>query len=401
MPDELYEQMLSLHEQGETTAALDELIASLRREQRWHKLFDARMLRRKAELGLPVSRPAALQDVPQDRRKEVEEAYVEAAREVGREFLTAGDIPSAWMYLQVIREPDLVRDAIEALSIPSHPDESSEQVMRIALFEGVHPTKGLQMMLKLHGPCSSITSLDQALGNLPQEARQECAGLMVRELYGDLKDSLEREVQQKLAMLPPGLSLRELIAGRDWLFEGGNYHIDVSHLNSVVRFARSVENPDDLKLALELAEYGTRLDPLLQYGGDPPFDDFYPAHLQFFKVLLDQDRDEALKFFRDKLEQEPDERDKPLLAYVLVDLLVRVGRSDEAVDLAAQYLTRLSDDVTLSFFDLCVESGRFATLREIMQTNEDPVGYAAALVSAAREPSDAKGASTGGNPPAP
>lgn len=384
MADSLYDDMFALHRRGETSAAIDKLVDTLRSERRWHKLFDARMLKRKAELGLPLSRPSSLQDVPQDQRKLVEETYISAAREVGRAFLEQGDIPSAWMYLQVIREPELVRDAIDKLAVPSHSDEASEQILRIALYEGVHPTKGLQMMLKLHGTCSSITSLDQALGNLPQADRQACAAIMVRELYHDLRDNLEREVRQKLALTPPGQSLRELIAGRDWLFNSGNYHIDVSHLNAVVRFARSIESPEDLRLALELAEYGSHLDAQLQYAGDPPFEDFYPAHVQFFRALLDQDRDEALGYFRDKLAQEPDEREKPLLAYVLVDLLVRVDRRAEAVDIAGQYLTRLSEDVTLSFFDLCQEARRFDALQSAMRGNDDPVGFGAALLAEAR-----------------
>lgn len=385
MPDSLYEELQSLTQSQPVETAIDRLIASLREQKRYHKLFDARMLKRKAELGLPVSHPASLSDVPQELRKQVEETYIDAAREVGGQFLETGDIPNAWMYLQVIREPAAVRAAIDKLPLPDHSDDAAEQVARIALYEGVHPTKGLQMLLKLHGTCSTITSLDQVLGNLAQGDRQACARVMVRELYRDLRDNVERDVQQRIAVLPPGLSLRELIAGRDWLLEGGNYHIDVSHLSSVVRFARSLETPEDLDLALQLCEYGCRLDPQLQYGGDPPFDDFYPAHQHFFRALLNRDRDEALKYFRDKLDQEPDERDKPLLAYVLVDLLMRCGRMSEAVDVAAQYLTNLGDDVSISLFDLCVDADRIDTLLTVLQERDDPVAFAAALVARARK----------------
>ncbi|MCA9055435.1 MAG: hypothetical protein KDA75_16455 [Planctomycetaceae bacterium] len=384
MSDTLYDQLRAFQQSGDADGVVDRLIESLRDQRRWHKLFDARMLKCKASLGLPVSRPASLQDVPPEHRKEVETAYVEAAREAGQAFLDAGDIPSAWMYFQVIREPQPVREAIDSLPATSNSDENLEQVMRIALFEGVHPIKGIEMMLRLHGTCSTITSLDQAIGQLPQDDRRACAALMVRELYRDLRENVEREVQQKLAMLPPGQSLRELIAGRDWLFNGGNYHIDVSHLNAVVRFARSIEDAEDLELATELAEYGCHLHPQLQYAGDPPFEDFYPSHRQFFNALLDRDRDDAIGYFQDKLDQEPDERDKPLLAYVLVDLLVRCGREDEAVDLAARYLTKLSDEVTLSFFDLCLSTSRYDALREAMQANDDPVGYASAIVAETR-----------------
>lgn len=386
MPESLFDDLSTLSTSAGTGAMLDRLIAALRDEGRYHKLFDARMLRRKQELGLPLSRPASLADVPQPQRKAVEETYIEAAREVGQLFLNSGDIPSAWMYYQVIREPAPVRDAIEALPLPTSGDEAADQLVRIALHEGVHPTRGVQMMLRLHGTCSTITSLDQALPNLPQPERRACARIMVQDLYRDLRDNLEREVQRRVAVLPPATPLRDLIAGRDWLFEGGNYHIDVSHLSSVVRFGRSLESPEDLDLALQLAEYGSHLDPQLQYGGDPPFEDFYPAHIQFFRALLNRDRDAAIAYFRDKLEQEPDERDRPLLAYVLVDLLMRSEQLDAAVDVAVEYLANLGEEVSLSVFDLCVQAGRFETLRKTLRDHEDPVGFAAALAAESARP---------------
>ena len=389
MPASLFDDLSALNASAGSSAMLDRLIAALREEGRYHKLFDARMLRRKLELGLPLSRPASLADVPQPLRKQVEETYVDAAREVGKLFLDSGDIPSAWMYYQVIREPGPVREAIEALPLPASGDESAEQLVRIALYEGVHPTRGVQMMLRLHGTCSTITSLDQALANLPQADRRACARIVVQDLYRDLRDNVERDVQRRMAMLPPATPLRELIAGRDWLFEGGNYHIDVSHLSSVVRFGRSLESPEDLEIALQLAEYGSHLDPQLQYGGDPPFDDFYPAHIQFFRALLNRDRDTAIAYFREKLEQEPDERDRPLLAYVLVDLLMRTEQLDAAVDVASEYLANLGEEVSLSLFDLCVQAGRFETLRQTLRAQEDPVGYAAALAAESARPATA------------
>lgn len=381
MSDAIYDELASLHDTAGPTQALQRLVETLGAQKNYHKRFDARMLQRKHELGLSLARPASLSDVPAHLRKQVEETYIEAAREAGEAFLQEGDIPNAWMYLQVIREPQKVREALEALPLAAEPDDATEQIMRLALYEGLHPTKGVQMMLRLHGTCSTITALDQAMANLPQEDRQACAQLMVRTLYEDLRGNIERDVQRKIATLPPGSSLRELIAARDWLFEGGNYHIDVSHLSSVVRFARSIESREELQLALELAEYGSRLDSQLQYGGDPPFEDFYPAHLQFFKALLGRDREAALDYFREKLAAEPDERDQPLLAYVLVDLLMRTGQLDEAVDVAAKHLINLGEDMTFSFADLCRQAGRLETLRDVMRRKDDPVAYTAALLA--------------------
>lgn len=384
MPETPFEQLEALKSSAGNVAVCDRLIDSLRDSGEFHKLFDAQLLKKKFELGLPLSRPASLQDVPEEHRKAVEEVYRASAREVGQLFLQRGDIPSAWMYLQVIREPDSVRQALEALPDAMDDYEKLEPILQIALHQGVHPTKAIRLMLNAHGTCSTITSLDQAMHQLNARQRSECAKLMVRSLYQDLQGSVRRHVESRISMLDPDLTLRALLAGRDWIFESGNYHVDVSHLNSVVRFARSIEAPsEELELALQLAEYGARLDPQLQYGGDPPFDAFYPAHIQFFRAVLDKNRADALQYFRDRLQQEPDEVDRPLLAYVLVDLLMRCDRLAEAVEVASRYLANLNEDVSISFDELCTKAKRMDALKQARQQAGDLVGFASALL---REP---------------
>jgi len=204
---------------------------------------------------------------------------------------------------------------------------------------------------------------------------------LVTVLYDDLKYTLQQEVQQKIATESPAESIRELIAGRDWLFEEGNYHIDVSHLNAVVRFSRFL-NPGHpiLQKAMELAEYGSRLAEQFQYPGDPPFDNFYPAHVQFFKVLVDQDRDEGLTYFQNKLDSVPNEDDKPMIAYVLVDLLTRIGRLDEAVEPAERHLNNVDESSGFSFTQLCQEAGRMDVLLNTAREKGDFVAYTAALL---------------------
>ena len=377
----LFDALDQLDSQADPAAFLSELAASVAESGDLHKLFDTRMLTKKFELGLPLSRPSSLQDVPEEHRKEVEETYVSAAREAGEKFLEQGDVTSAWMYLQVIREPEKVAAALEEVPDQIEDYERMEELIRVALYEGVNPPKAVKIMLNGHGTCSTITALEQSLPQMSQEHRQQCAKLMVQNLYTDLRDSVRRHVEQKVPLLPSDESLKSLLTGRDWIFEGGNYHIDVSHLNSVVRFARSIEAPaEELKLASELATYGSKLESTLQYDGEPPFEDFYPAHLHFFNVLLDKNRDEGLQYFRDKLEAEPDEQDKPLLAYVLVDLLIRSDKLDEAVDLSAKYLANLNEDVSISFDELCEKAGRLDVLKKTRREQGDVVGYASACL---------------------
>jgi hypothetical protein len=218
---------------------------------------------------------------------------------------------------------------------------------------------------------------------LKTEDQKQAAAMLVREIYQDLTHTLQREVSQKIAMVPPGSSIKELIAGRDWLFENDNYHIDVSHLNSIVRFARAFDPATaELSKVIELCEYGSKLSSQFQYPADPPFDQFYPAHLHFFKVLAGDNADEHLQYFRDRLEAEPDEEDKPYLAIVLVDLLMRLKRLNEAVDAATPYLCQVNDlsQNGFSYARLCQQAGRYEAWQAACEQAGDYVGYAAAVI---------------------
>ncbi|WP_437201700.1 hypothetical protein [Planctomicrobium sp. SH664] len=370
----------ALKEQG-IDSAFEQLFQRLRQRREWHNLFDAKMLQAKKDLSLPLSRPSSLQDVPAEHRKSIEHSYLLAAREVADEFLREGDFSSAWMYLQAIREPEKIAAAIDQLPDSIDDYDRLERILGIALHQGVHPEKGVKLMLNSHGTCSTITALDQLFPQLTPQQRSNCAKLMVRHLYEDLRGTVRRHLEQRLPLLEPDLPLEDLIRGREWIFEGTNYHIDVSHLSSVVRFARSIEVPaEELQLARQLAQYGAQLDRSLQYDGDPPFQNFYLAHRHYFGVLLNQHREAGLKYFREQLQAEPDERDQPILAYVLVDLLVRSEQLHEAIDVATKYLANLGEDVNISLDELCVKAGRPDVLLKLRREQDQLVGFTAALM---------------------
>jgi hypothetical protein len=381
MSEETFSQLDELQTSGGAKATIERLIAALREEKQFHKLFDAICLQKKFELGLPLTRPTSFDDVPDEQQDEFKASYVCAAREAGELLLADGDIPEAWMYLRTIGEPEKVAAALDAIDSGREVDEQTEQLINIALYEGANPVKGLEMMLRSHGTCNTVTALDQQIQELKPENRKQAACLLVNEIFGDLCQTVQSEVEQRMALAPPGDSLRELITGRDWLFADDNYHVDVSHLNAVVRFSRFLDSScPELQKAIQLAEYGANLSPQFHYAGDPPFDDFYPAHVQFFKALADESRDDAIGYFREKLDAEPDEEDKPMLAYVLVDLLTRVDRSSDAVDVAEKYLKDVEDPNGFSFAELCQQAGRLDVLQNVAREKGDLVAYTAALV---------------------
>ncbi len=383
MSDPIWTTLRSAQAQG-PAAVLSRLSAELRERRDYHKLFDALCLEKKQALGLPLDKPTSFDDVPAPVREDFERTYMDAARTVGELLLAEGKLSQAWVYFHAIRETDRVKAALEAYAVPRDSSEQSEEYLELALFKGVHPVKGVEIMLRTHGSCSTITALDQSFARLSTEDRAACAALMVRSLHTDLLQSVQREVAQRMPFAPPATTLRTLTAGRDWLFADNNYHIDVSHLHSTVRFARSLAvGAPELALARDLTEYGRQLAPQFQYAGEPPFQDYYPAHQQYFNILIGEDREAALAYFQQQLAAEPDAADQAMIAYVIVDLLVRIDRFADALPLAEQHLLSADADFSAAFAELCHKAGRPDVLLRVAEARGDLVTYATALLQTA------------------
>ncbi len=272
-------------------------------------------------------------------------------------------------------------------------------MISVALYERANPVKGLELMLKSRGTCNTISAFDQAISQLSSDERLHGAELLVTHLYDELLQSVCRDIERrnadesdrKKAQAAKSATLIEAITGREWLFDEGNYHVDVSHLGAVVRFARFL-TPQSSRLAkaVELCQYGRQLSSQFQYPSDPPFDDYYVAHLRFFQVLQGADRPKAISYFRDRLASATETDDRRLIAYVLVDLLVRTGVLEEAVLVAAEHLRDLDESSGFSFAQLCEEAGRLDLYRDTAREKGDLIGFTSALVghpTASGEPS--------------
>ena len=381
MSDTSFSQLQDQRRTGGAAAVFDALATILREQRDYHKLFDALCLKKKHELGAPLHRPTSFDDIPTEKRDAFETAYVAAAREVGLLLLADKKLGQAFVYFHALRETQPIRDVLEAAPIPRESNEESEELIDLAFFKLVHPVKGMQIMLKTHGTCSTITALDQVFQSLSPEQRAECAALLVRTLHGDLVPSIQRDVKQRMPFAPPANSLRELTAGRDWLFAENNYHIDVSHLHSTVRFARSLTpGQPELVLARDLAEYGSQLSAQFQYAGEPPFTEFYLSHIEFFKYLSNDHRDDAMAYFQHQLDHEAEPSNQAMIAYVMVDLLARTDQLDAALPIAEKYLVSADVDFAAAFSELCQKAGRFDILMRSAEQRSDLVTFASALV---------------------
>src|SRR5207249_11462875 len=84
------------------TALLDLLIRRLDERGEYRALLDAKLLKARHELGLPLIQVGSLAELPGDARTKYEERYVEAIRAVGDKLLDAGEIAGAWPYFRAI-----------------------------------------------------------------------------------------------------------------------------------------------------------------------------------------------------------------------------------------------------------------------------------------------------------
>ncbi len=381
---EPFEELRSAIAGGDVAKTLDHLVELLRRDRRHHELFDALLMRGRLRLGLPVVLAGSLDDLAEPLRGQVEQAYIAACREVGLALASAGQLREAWMYLRPVSDPALVAEVLEKIE-PN--DENLQDLIEIGVHEGMAIPLGYRLVLEKYGTCNAITMFDGVIAGRPRRDQQAAADLLVRHLHRELVANLRADIQRQEGTDPGGQSLAELVADRDWLFGEHNYHVDTTHLASVVRFARVLEDPAALRVALDLTAYGRRLHRQFQFPGEEPFKDTYPAHALLFGAMLGEDTEDALTYFRTRAEELGSEQAGTLPAEVYVALLSHLERHDEALAAAARWLppgTRATGFAP-NLMALSRRAGRFDRLIQVSQERGDLVGFAAGLVEQARQ----------------
>lgn len=360
---------------GGVEACFDALAQRFIKEKDYARLFEARLMRKRHELGLALVITEPLTDLPPKTQRAYDEGSIEAAREVGQLFLQEGQIGRAWPYFRAIGETQPVADAIDKLSA----GEGIEPAIEIAYYERVNPPKGFELILEHFGTCRAITAFNQ----YPTiEGREESAALLVRTVHSELLRNLKRGVEQREGEAPETGSISELLLGRDWLFENNAYYLDTSHVASVVQFSKELKDPEALRLALELCEYGKQLAPVYQYPGEPPFEDIFGDHGVYLRALLGEKTDQAVAHFRRKLPAgDPHEVDTSP-AQALVRLLVRLGRFGEAIQVHRTYLRGIEPMFLQcpTLIELCAMAGDRRLLREIALDQGDLLAFTAAAV---------------------
>ena len=368
-------------------AACRRLCDRLREDKDYHALFYALLMRKRHELGVSPVPTGPSKDLPESAHAPYEDAIRHAGRLVGGLYLQEGRLPEAWWYFRMLGEPAPVKAALEERQ-PGEGDDV-QSLVQIAFYEGVHPRKGFDWVLERFGICSAITTLSGQEVRCAAEDRQYCLQRLVQALYAELRERLAAEIERRDGKRPPEADVAEgavvkLIEGRDWLFEDDGYHIDTSHLSSVVQMSVDLPPCRELHLARELCAYGKRLSSRFRGRNEPPFEDMYEAYDKYLGVLTGEDVAGGVAYYREQMEKNAAAGGGSFPAEVLVNLLLRLERPKEALAVARKHLVN-ADGQRLTcpgVAELAQQVGDYGTLAEAVREKGDAVHFLAGLLGA-------------------
>lgn len=373
-------------------AAIDWLCRHLEDIKDYGNLFYALLLKKRHELGVSPVPTEAASALPEALHEPYEDAIREAGRRVGRLFLETGDIPRAWMYFRMLGEPEPVAQALEQRVLAE--GEDCQPLIDVAYHQGVHPRKGFDWILERYGICNAITTLSGSEFPDPS-VREYCIRQLVRALYEQLRQRLADDLAQRTGTEPSAESIRQLLTEHEWPAIEDYYHVDVSHLSSVVQMSVALPPGEELNLARELCLYGRRLSSRFLYPGDPPFEDTYRDYGIYLDVLASENVEAGLAHFRAKVETADPETIGTYPADVLVNLLLRLKRPTEALAIARRYLAKADTGRpgSPSLAELCRLATDYETLAEVSRERNDPVHFLAGRIAATRPKDDPSPAS--------
>ena len=413
-PDDIFSQLAATADAAGAAAMFDALAASLKARGRWHALFDLRLLQARISLGLPATGELTGRggegDVSPADRDQLDERSLAACREVGWPLLEAGQVAAAWMYLRAAATPAEVAEKLAGLAhgitasqenLQAIDDEETaarlQEIVHVALWEGLDPAIGIDLVIRTQGTCNSITAYEQAVSRLPARRQAPAAGVLVHHLHREVAGALAADLTQRgAAVTATDMSMASIIPLLDLLREVGgaddaSIHVDVSHLQSVLRIARVCTDPDVIREAWELACYACRLPSDVVYPGEPPFENVGESSRLFFGAQLGHDVDRAIGFFRRSAARARLEESGTLPSDTLVLLLTRLGRSTEALHAALERpaegpmpSTMLASGMLPSLVELATAANSWDALLAVCRERGDEITFAATLAARKR-----------------
>ncbi len=377
-----------LADKRETPAdMLDQMVDHFRATEQPMELFEALKMRIRSQLDLPLVTEENEPSRPEDVERQLEIGLLDACREAGTMLMKQGRVGEGWMYLRPTGDAELAKELLADHEIT---EENYDEMVQVLLHEGIDVGRGFQAVIDNQGTCNSITLYEQAIVSRSKADRKAAASRLLNHLYGELIELVRNDIASREDAPGDEEDLAQMVEKRKWVLGEGGYHLDTTHLSSTVRVATQLEDPDELRKAWELTQYGRRLNHQFQYPGEEPFVDFYPAHSAYFSVLLGENIDAGLRMFERKARSVDVAEHGTAAIEAYVDLLDRVGRPADAVaacvelvpsDLPPQRIVPLLIDIA-GRAKAAGDLSAFDTALEYCKSHNDVLGYAAVLHAA-------------------
>ncbi len=363
-------------------AVLESAAQLFREQNRYHDLFEVLKMQVRRRIGLPLLYSDSGDNLTEAQRTQLEDGLIAACREVGSHLIRAGKVREGWMYLRPVGDKT---EALQLLSGVEEEEDNLDELVEVLLHEGIDIGRGFGLVLNNYGTCNAITTYDQSLSRRSRTEQLPAAHQLLHRVHDELVANVKADIARQEGAQPRETTLKDLVTDREWLFADSAYHLDTTHLAATVRIARVLSDAADIQLALDLTEYGSRLNPQFQYVGDEPFAETYPSHSLYFSALLGQNVDEALAYFRQKAEMIDAHYHGMAAIENYVDLLSRLGRYSEAIDAAIE-LTPADVNTSgwgPSLLDLAGKAGAYEKVIDYCRQKGDLLGYTAAVVQSA------------------
>ncbi len=381
-PPDVYRQLQDLATDLPLADYLSRLADVLRGNGQYHELFEVRKMELRHRLGLPLLYDDSGSKLDRSTSEALDRGLLEACREVGTLLFGQSKATEGWMYLRAVGDLELAGGLLRQIEVT---EDRIDELIQVAVYEGVDLEYGFRLLLEQYGICNAITTFEQVMQDRSPRQRELAARQLVEQLYRDLTENVAHDRAQREGRQPESQRLIDLISGHDELFEENAYHIDTSHLAAVVRFARLLDDAPGWEMGWELSEYGRRLAPLYQLPEISPFESFYPAHSHFFAALLERDPrevEQATVFFQREAERvlEPDAPDPSMAREVYIDLLIRLGQGERAVREAVRlYPERLPGDLVATLLEVASGAGATEWLLEYARDHGDLLTFGTLL----------------------
>ncbi len=381
MPNSPVEHIDHITQELGPLAAADWLVEHFRKTNQLTELFEAIKMRLRLHLGLSPVVSETESSGQGEHNDALERGLIEACREVGAKFLRQGKLEEGWMYMRAVGDLPAAAEALKDVPVN---DDNLDTMLVLLLQEGVDPARGTELSLKHRGTCNTITMMETIISMRGRADQQAAVAVLVRDVHSEVLANVIADIERREGKRPDEKTLEQILNKRPDMLQGGAYHLDTTHIASTVRFARVLDDPEVLKLALDLAVYGRHLHQQYHYNSEEPFEPLYPMSIAFFRALLGDKVDLGLQLFLRKAEELSIEEHGPVAIETYVDLLARLGRYDEALK---ELLKRMPAGmrpmgIAPSLIELSKQSKQFDPMRARCKEIGDLIGYAAATFSA-------------------